>query len=192
MTGFDIGVLVLVGLGATTGFMRGFVQEVLSLGAWAASLLAIHFGHGMTERLVQSYVGDKFGAAAVLAFVLLLILPYLIVKAIAGRIGQASRSSFLGPVDRVIGFGFGAVKGVLFAVIGFSLLVLGYDTAWGVNGRPDWITQSRTYPFINASSDALVKAIGERRRAAADAEATRLKNEDAAPRHRRKHHRDEG
>lgn len=189
MTGFDIGVLVLVGLGAIVGFMRGFVQEVLSLSAWAASLVAIHFGHSAAERLVQPYVGDKFGAAAVLAFVLLLILPYLIVKAVAGRIGQASRSSFLGPVDRVIGFGFGAVKGMLFAVIGFSLLVLGYDTVWGVNGRPDWITQSRTYPFINASSDALVKAIGQRRRAAADAEADRLKAEDSAAKHPRKRHR---
>lgn len=189
MTGFDIAVLVLVALGAIVGFMRGFVQEVLSLAAWAASLVAIHFAHDRVERLVQPYVGDKFGAAAVLAFVLLLVVPYLVVKLIAGHLGQASRASFLGPVDRVIGFGFGAVKGMLFAVIGFSLLVLGYDTVWGVNGRPDWITQSRTYPFINASSDALVKAIGDRRRAAADAEAARLKREEDAPKLRHRHHR---
>ena len=109
------------------------------------------------------------GANAVLAFALLLLVPYLVVKLIAGKMGQASRNSFLGPVDRVIGFGFGAVKGMLIAVIGFSILVLGYDTVWGVDGRPDWITQSRTYPFINASSDALVTMIGERRREAAEA-----------------------
>ncbi len=74
----------------------------------------------------------------------------------------------------MIGFGFGAVKGMLMAVLGFSILVLGYDTVWGVKGRPDWITQSRTYPFINASSDALVKMIGDRRHAAAEAERKRL------------------
>jgi len=74
----------------------------------------------------------------------------------------------------VIGFGFGAVKGMLMAVLGFSILVLGYDTVWGVNGRPDWITQSRTYPFINASSDGLVKLLGERRAKAAAAERKRL------------------
>ena len=50
-----------------------------------------------------------------------------------------------------------------------SVLVLGYDTIWGVKGRPDWITQARTYPFVNACSDGLVKMIGERRKAAADA-----------------------
>ncbi|WP_298198838.1 CvpA family protein [Novosphingobium sp.] len=169
MTGFDIFVLVLVGFGAIMGFMRGFVQEVLALCAWAVSLVAIHYLHTPLSDLLIDYVGDRMGANAVLAFALLLLVPYLVVKIIAGKMGQASRNSFLGPVDRVIGFGFGAVKGMLIAVIGFSILVLGYDTVWGVDGRPDWITQSRTYPFINASSDALVTMIGERRREAAEA-----------------------
>lgn len=189
MTGFDIGVLVLVGLGAITGFMRGFVQEVLALCAWAVSLVAIHYAHTPVAQILEGYVGDRMGAAAVLAFALLLLVPYAIVKLIAGQLGRASRGSFLGPVDRVIGFGFGAVKGMLIAVIGFSILVLGYDTVWGVDGRPDWITRSRTYPFINASSDALVQMIGERRRAAADAESRRLDIGDAPPTHkaRRRH-----
>ena len=45
----------------------------------------------------------------------------------------------------------------------FSVLVLGYDTIWGVGGRPDWITQARTYPFVNAASEAMVTMISERR-----------------------------
>jgi len=178
MTGFDIGVLILVALGAVTGFMRGFVQEVLTLCAWLISLVAIHYAHTPVTRMLESYVGNNYGAAPVLAFALLLLVPYVIVRLIAGRVGQASRASLLGPVDRVIGFGFGAVKGMLMAVLGFSILVLGYDTVWGINGRPDWITQSRTYPFINASSDALVKMIGKRRAEAAEAERSRLGQKD--------------
>ena len=45
MTGFDIAVLVLVGLGAITGFMRGFVQEILALSAWVIALFTIHNMH---------------------------------------------------------------------------------------------------------------------------------------------------
>ncbi len=174
MTGFDIGVLVLVAMGAITGFMRGFVREVLTLGAWFVALVAIHYAHTDVTRMLEIYVGNRMGAAAVLAFALLLLVPYVVVKLLANRLGDASRDSFLGPVDRVIGFGFGGVKGMLIAVVGFSIVVLGYDTVWGINGRPDWITQSRTYPFINASSDALVKMIGERRREAAQAETRRM------------------
>ena len=49
------------------------------------------------------------------------------------------------------------------------MLVLGYDTVWGTGGRPDWITQARTYPFVNAGSDALVQMIDERRQSRAQA-----------------------
>jgi len=179
MTGFDIGVLVLVGFGAITGFVRGFVEEILALAAWAAALVTIHFAHTAVTRMLVMNFGSHLtvGAASVAAFALLLLVPYAVMRLLAKRMGAASRASLLGPVDRVIGFGFGAVKGVLLAVLAFSIVALGYDTVWGVNGRPDWITQSRTYPFINASSDALVKMMGERRRAAASAESKRLSKE---------------
>jgi membrane protein required for colicin V production len=176
MTGFDIAVLVLVGFCAIIGFSRGFVQEILALAAWAFSLVAIHYAHtAVTRSLAVNFAGHLGpGAASVLAFAFLLLTPYIVIRLIASRLGAASRDSFLGPVDRVIGFGFGTVKGILLAVLAFSIIALAYDTAWGVGGRPDWITRSRAYPFINACSDALVKMIGERRNSAASAESRRL------------------
>jgi membrane protein required for colicin V production len=174
MTGFDIAVLLLVGLGAITGFLRGFVEEVLALLAWIFSLIAIHYLHTPITEFFVPKIGTSSGAA-VLAFALLLLIPYAAVKLLGNRLGRASRGSVLGPIDRVLGFGFGAVKGILITVVGFSILVLGYDTVWGPGGRPDWITQSRSYPFVNASSEALVKMIAERRRGAIEAEAAEAK-----------------
>jgi len=162
MTGFDIIVLVVVGVAAIGGFMRGLVQEVLSLAAWALAIFAIRFLHtDMTEFLAQ-YVAAPSGAA-MLAFAILLLIPYAAMKLIAGRLGAASRNSAIGPFDRVLGFGFGTVKGVIIVVIAFSLVVLGYDTAWGPDGRPGWIKQARTYPFVNAASEAMVQLIEMRR-----------------------------
>ncbi len=178
MTGFDIAVLVLVGLGAITGFMRGFVQEILALSAWVIALFTIHNMHTPLSAALVPYVGNESGAT-VLAFALLLLVPYAIVKLVANRMGEASRESVLGPIDRLLGFGFGAVKGMVITVLAFSVLVLGYDTVWGIGGRPDWITQARSYPFVNASSEALVKMIAERRKDAAEAEAKRLGKEAA-------------
>jgi membrane protein required for colicin V production len=169
MTGFDIAVLLLVGMGAITGFLRGFVQEVLSLAAWIFALVAIHYLHTPLSLALQPMVGTGSGAT-VLGFALLLLVPYAAVKLMAKWLGGQSRSSLLGPIDRVLGFGFGALKGLIIVVLAFSLLVLGYDTVWGVGGRPTWITQARTYPFINASSEALVKIIAQRRRDAIEGE----------------------
>jgi membrane protein required for colicin V production len=162
MTGFDIAVLLFVGFGAVTGFMRGFVQEVLTLAAWIVAVIAIRFFHTPVTVLVSDWVGTTSGAA-VLAFALLLLIPYVLVRMAARWIGGKTRTSMLGPVDRVLGFGFGALKGVIIVILAFSILVLGYDTIWGVGGRPDWIVQARTYPFVNASSDELVDMISRRR-----------------------------
>ncbi len=162
MTGLDILVLVIVGIGAIGGFMRGFVQEVLSLASWILALFAIHYLHtDLTEWLIPR-IGTPSGAS-VLAFALLLLIPYAAMKLIANNVGKASRNSILGPIDRVLGFGFGAIKGLIIVVLAFSLLVLGYDTIWGEQGRPTWISNARSYTFVDSSSKALVKLIEERR-----------------------------
>ena len=163
MTGFDIIVLLIVLVAAVGGFMRGFVQEVLSLASWVLAVAAIRFLHTDLTGALYGFIGTPSGAA-VLAFALLLLIPYAGMKLIAGRLGKATRNSILGPFDRVLGFGFGAVKGVIIVIMAFSLLVLGYDSIWGPTGRPVWMTTARTYPFVNASADAMVHLIDERQR----------------------------
>ncbi|MDG2002508.1 MAG: CvpA family protein [Novosphingobium sp.] len=169
MTGFDIAVLLFVGLGAATGFARGFVQEILALLAWLFALFAIRALHTPLAKAIEPTVGTGSGAA-ILSFALLLLVPYAFVKLVARWAGRKSRASVLGPIDRVLGFGFGTLKGIIIIVLGYSVLVLGYDTVWGAGGRPQWITQARTYPFVNASSEALVTMIAERRRQASGAD----------------------
>ncbi len=180
MTGFDIAVLLLVALGAITGFLRGFVQEVLTLAAWVISVVAIHILHTPFSAAIAPWIGTESGAA-VFAFAVLLLIPYAIVKLLADRLGTVSRESVLGPIDRLLGFGFGAMKGVLITVIAFSLLVLGYDTIWGANGRPDWITQSRSYPFVDAGSRSMVKLLADRRQQALDGAIKSHKKRAKAP-----------
>jgi len=184
MTGFDIVVLLLVGVSAVTGFYRGFVQEILALAAWVFAVIAIYYLHLPLYRALQPYIGSTSGAT-VLAFAVLLLIPYAVVKAVANWAGQASRASFMGPIDRVLGLGFGGIKGLIVAVLAFSVLVLGFDMTWGVGGRPNWITQAHTYRFINASSEKLLKVLAERRSEARAAETARIREEDGAKASRR-------
>lgn len=170
MMAFDIIVLLLVGVAAIAGFMRGFVEEVLALAAWIFALVTIRYLHTPLTLALSDFFSSDTGAA-VLAFALLLLVPYAVVKLLSKWAGNTSRKSVLGPIDRLLGFGFGAIKGLIIVVLGFSVLVLGYDTVWGPAGRPEWISLSRSYPFINAASDELVELIGQRRDAARAAEA---------------------
>ena len=94
MTGFDIIVLLIVGVAAVGGFMRGFVQEVLSLAAWILAIFAIRYLHTDLTEFLVGYVGTP-NTAALLAFALLLLIPYAAMKLIAGRLGRASRNSII-------------------------------------------------------------------------------------------------
>ena len=170
MTGFDLIVLLIVGVGAIGGFLRGFVQEVLSIMAWVLAIFAIRFPHTDLTAAILEFMGSPV-TASILAFALLLLIPYAAMKLIARAAGRSSRNSVLGPIDRVLGFGFGALKGVIIVVIGFSLLVLGYDTVWGSKGRPVWIAEARTYQLVDAGSRAMVQIIAERRARLQDEEA---------------------
>jgi len=163
MTALDIFVLLLLGGAALIGFVRGFTHEVLALLAWGAGIAALKLLHTPLQARLVDPVGTEAGASA-LAFALLFLPAYIAVKLFAKAVGGKARRSVLGPVDRVLGFGFGAVKGVIIVVMAFSVVVLGYNSVWGSTGRPTWITTARTYPFVNASADAMVRLIDERQR----------------------------
>ncbi|MEE9433573.1 MAG: CvpA family protein [Sphingorhabdus sp.] len=170
MTAFDIIVLFLLGGGAVLGFMRGFIQEVLSLISWVLIIIAIRFLHGPVTAQLEGPVGTPWGAA-MLAFLAIAIVTYALGRSIAKSAGTRSRKSTLGPVDRVLGFGFGALKGLIGATLLFLLLVIGYETIFGgEEKRPEWLTDSRTYPLVNASGEAMSSFVAERRKASEAAE----------------------
>jgi membrane protein required for colicin V production len=166
MTALDIIVLFLLGSGAVFGFMRGFVQEALSLIAWLLIIAAVRIFHGPATAALSEAVGTESGAA-VLAFLAIVIVIFALGKWISSSIGQKTRKSVLGPIDRVLGFGFGMLKGLIFATLIFLLLVMGYETLFGAKeARPEWMTKSRTYPLLNASGDAMSEFVRERQVAA--------------------------
>ena len=166
MTGLDIFVLILMGGAAVLGFLRGFVQEALALMAWILVVLGVRALHTpITDRLIGP-VGSESGAS-VLAFASIVIVTYALGRWIARSIGARSRKSVLGPIDRVLGFGFGMVKGLIGATLLYLLVVLVYDTIYGADEpRPEWLGESRTYPLLNASGKAMIDFVQEQRKLA--------------------------
>lgn len=171
MTALDIIVFFALGFGAIFGFLRGFVQEVFALFAWVLILVAIRFLHEPVSAYLVEPVGSESGAVVV-AFLAVAVVTYALGRWLARALGRRSRGSILGPFDRVLGFGFGLVKGLVVSTLVFLLAVLFYDTAYGVEGRPDWIVDARTYTLMNASGEALSEFLAKQRDAmSAEADA---------------------
>lgn len=164
LTAIDILVLLAVGGAAVMGFLRGFVTEVLSLMAWLFVVLALRVAHTPLAAMLAEPVGTVQGAA-VLAFALIAGITYFGGRLVANSIGSRTRSGLLGPVDRALGVGFGALKGLILVSLAFLLIALVVDTvSGGPAKRPDWMTQSRSYPLLNATSASIAEFVDRRRR----------------------------
>lgn len=168
MNAFDIFILFILGGAAILGFMRGFVQEALALIAWVLMIVAVRFLHTPVTAQLTDPIGSASGAGMV-AFLAIIVVTYALGRWIAKSAGARSRKSMLGPIDRVLGFGFGAIKGLIGASLLFLLIVMGYETLFGGKAeRPEWLTNARTYPLINASGEAMSEFVAERRKIAED------------------------
>ena len=165
MTALDVFVFLLLFGSAAIGFVRGFVHEVISLFAWVVAIAMLKLFHTqLWTGLINSF-GWSSPAAAVLAFALLFVPSFILVKLLARSIGgRTRRSPVLGPFDRVLGGGFGALKGLLGATLFFLLANLATDMVYGPEAeRPAWMLHSRTYPLLNASGRSIVDWVEARR-----------------------------
>lgn len=164
LTALDMIVLLTIGVAAALGLVRGFVAEVLSLFAWVAAIFALKIVHAPLTKALAGAIGTVSGAA-VLAFALITGLTWVGGRLVANGIGKRTLTSVLGPVDRALGFGFGALKGVILASLGFMLVALVVDTAQGGRARrPAWMTGSRTYTLLDATSAGIADLLDRRRR----------------------------
>jgi membrane protein required for colicin V production len=162
LTALDIVVFLLIGGFAVFGLIRGFVTEAISLFSWVAAIFALNLLHAPATRLMGHFVSSSVGAA-ILAFALVFGVVFIAGKLVAAEIGGRVRASALGPFDRVLGLGFGALKGLIAATLLFLLLTLFVDLVRGGGGaRPDFMTQSRSFTLLNASSRAVVNFVRAR------------------------------
>lgn len=156
MTVFDAIVLVVVLGGAIRGGFRGFTYEALTLLSWVFAVLALRLFHAP----VTAWMADSLGAgdgAPVLAFALLFAAAFFGSRFVGRKLGIGVRESFVGPFDRMLGVGFGALKGLVGVTLLFLLVNLALDIAYGGGTeRPAWLTESRSYPLLNASGRAII------------------------------------
>ena len=154
-TALDIIVILLVGGGLVFGWLRGFVAEVLSLFAWFLAILALRLLHAPVSHALERPIGTASGAA-VLAFIIIFGLVFVGGKLVSRRVGGRVRNSIVGPLDRVLGAAFGALKGLIGATILFMVLNLALSFSFlGGGGRPEWVTNAASYRLLKSTSGTM-------------------------------------
>ncbi len=150
MTAFDIFVMVIVGLSGLFALSRGFTTELLSLGAWAGAVIALRLLFAPVSGWMRTQIHSPSGAdLATLALVFLG--SFYLCKFIAGTLGSKVKQSGLGPVDRVLGMGFGIIRGLLVVSIVYAGIGLMIDRT----DMPDWVRTAKVKPLIDYGADTV-------------------------------------
>lgn len=170
LTALDVVVFILIVVGGLAGLARGFVTEVLSLLAWVAAFFAVRLLYPAGVTLAMHFIHTE-SAAAILAFAVIFLTTFIAFRMIAAELGDRTRSSVVGPVDRLLGLGFGAFKGLLFGAVIWLVLGLGFETMASGTPRPQWLTASRTAPLLEVTSKAMVDFVEKRRHTVVDPRA---------------------
>lgn len=178
LTTFDLLVLAAVGLFAALGLMRGFVTEILTLLSWVAGFIAVNLFFDEGRAAAETVVGDG-AAAAIFAVLGLFFGVFLIGKLLSRLIGGRVKNSVIGPVDRVLGMGFGAVKGLLLSALVWAVLSLAFDVAVSREDRPLWLADSKAAPVLGLVVAEVEDFIEARRQGRAEEEGYDRRDRDA-------------
>jgi membrane protein required for colicin V production len=170
MNALDIGVIAVILLSGLFAFARGFVKEVLSVGAWVgagfAALYALPYATPIAERfLPRGAVAE--GAAGLAVFLVALLLLSILTSAIARRV----KDSALSAVDRTLGLIFGLVRGAVLVCLAYIAL----SWVWPADKpqpQPQWIAGARTLPLLANGAERLRQLLPAQYREKAQATAS--------------------
>lgn len=156
MTLLDGILLGIMLISAILAMIRGFTREIFSIASWVAAAVATFtFWDDMLPQ-VQKYVPDeKFALGATVLGIFFVTL--IVVTVITMKISDFILDSKAGPLDRTLGFMFGAARGLLLMVI--CVLFVNFfkepDKQW------KWISEAKSKAWLDELGESLLNMLPE-------------------------------
>ena len=144
---FDWFLILILTFSTILAFVRGFLQELFSLGGLIAGILLASWNYHNFAPLLTRFISDH--AAANVAAFLLIAIGVMVLCSIAGKILSRTASAIgLGFFNRLLGAVFGFARGCL---IGVAIMM----AAAAFLPPASWITNSSLAPYFLAGAHAV-------------------------------------
>jgi membrane protein required for colicin V production len=164
ITLLDIILLMVMLISGLLAMIRGFMREILSIGAWGVAAVVTLYSYSRVLPMAKQYfTSDTVAAAVSVGGVFLATL--LIVSIITARISDMVLDSRVGALDRTLGFLFGLGRGLVIVVVAFLFF------AWLVPDRsqPEWVRSAKSKLVLQNTGQWLMSMLPD------DPESTILK-----------------
>jgi membrane protein required for colicin V production len=146
LTWVDLVLLGIVGISCLVGLLRGFIVEVMSLVVWLAAFwLAFVFGADAAQ-MFEPYV-EAASARLLLGYTVLFVAALMVGGLATWLIGRMVKATGLSGTDRLLGLGFGLLRGAALGCI--LVLVLGFTPM----PAEAWWKESRLLPGFQRGAE---------------------------------------
>jgi membrane protein required for colicin V production len=150
----DYVIILCMALSCVAGLYRGLLREVVSLLTWlAAVLLSWHLAYLLEPHLGGALAGTTVRPWAARAVIFVIVM--VVGTALGAVITHFVRLALLGSVDRMLGFLFGFLRGLI--VLGLLAMLC---HAVQLNGER-WYRDSTLVPYVEHAGNLLRSLVGE-------------------------------
>jgi len=119
--GFDIAVLVLLGVSLLYAASRGLAREVISVLAITLTAIITLFVWGQFRFAAHDFISPPWLADGALVIGVGAV-AYLFIVAILSKITKSLKGKEVGFIDRLLGAAFGIARGLIIAALGVMVL----------------------------------------------------------------------
>ena len=151
----DIGLIAIAFISGILAMYRGFAREMLSIISWAiaggAVLYFVLFHRKFAEDMAAQ-TGTQVAIAQIAIGAAIFLIVLIIVHLITARLSDAILDSRVGMIDRILGLGFGVLRGFLLVVIPYMF----YQHFLPDESKHfDWVRNAQSLPYLKSTGESL-------------------------------------
>jgi len=156
MTLLDGILLGIMLVSAVLAMIRGFTREIFSIASWVIAAVATFMFWDDLLPVARGYVSDEKLSLGITVLGIFFV-TLIVVTLVTMKISDFILESKAGPLDRTLGFIFGAARGLLLMVIG--VLFINFfsepEKQWS------WISEAKSKAWLDELGDGLLNMLPE-------------------------------
>ena len=148
---FDVIILVLILISALFAFFRGFSLELLSISVWIISFFGSYAYGNNLVNFFNKIVNNILISTAI-SYVLAFLIIFVIFSFLTRKFSVFIKESYVGLIDKSLGFIFGILRG--YVIVGLCFFLFDY---FYKGKRLEFIDNSKIIPVIKITNNEIFR-----------------------------------
>ena len=148
---FDVIILVLIFISALFAFFRGFSLELLSISVWIISFF-VSYAYGNNLINFFKKIINNILISTAISYVVVFLIIFVIFSFLTRKFSVFIKDSYVGLIDKSLGFIFGILRGYVIVSLCFFLFDYFYN-----GKRLEFIDNSKIIPVIKITNNEIFR-----------------------------------